>query len=202
MKAKQISGVPQQKNGGFHDTESQKVFENSSVAVQKFEILKEKFFSVNQWKSYCSEKLADFQLYDSYGNHLSRKPEIGDFIRIDIPGPGDAEAKGYDWVKITSIFSEKEDSYEKIIMCCSPSYIPGQMKNFHIAHFYGARASSCFMIAREGNYIKAAVYGRNERPNFEAGFLDKIRNIFIALGGMFGFSKIQWKSLTDGLLEL
>ena len=57
------------------------------------------------------------------------------------------------------------------------------------------------MITKEGNSLKVGVYGRNEKPNFNAGFLDKIRNFFIAAGGMFGVSKIQWKLIAEGLLD-
>jgi hypothetical protein len=201
MKAKQVPGVPPQKKGSFHDTESWKDFENSTVAIQKFEVLKERFFLVNQWKDYCSDKMADFKLYDSYGNQINRRPQIGDFIRIDIPGPGHVDGKGYDWVKIISISSEKENEYEKILISCSPSQVPAKMKNNHIAHFYSSQATSNFMVKRENNTIKFAIYGRNETPNFDAVFLDKIRNVLIAIGGMLGFSKIQWKCLTDGLVK-
>ncbi|ALR29542.1 hypothetical protein ATE47_02935 [Chryseobacterium sp. IHB B 17019] len=201
MKAKQIPGVPQQKKGSFHDTESQKYFENSSAAAQQFEILKKRFLNISQWKEYCGGNLADFKLYDSYGYFIERDPQIGDFIKIDIPGPGDTEAKGYDWVKIISIFSEKNDNYERILISCSPSIVPGEPKDYHIAHFYSAEATSNFMILRQDNCITTAVYGRNESPNFNTTFVNIIRNIFIAIGGMMGASKIQWKSLTDGLLD-
>ncbi|MDR6403707.1 MULTISPECIES: hypothetical protein [Chryseobacterium] len=201
MKAKEIPGVPQQKKGSFHDTESQKYFENSSAAAQQFEILKKRFLNISQWKEYCGGNLADFKLYDSYGYFIERDPQIGDFIKIDIPGPGDTEAKGYDWVKIISIFSEKNDNYERILISCSPSIVPGEPKDYHIAHFYSAEATSNFMILRQDNCITTAVYGRNESPNFKTTSVNITRNIFIAIGGMMGASKIQWKSLTDGLLD-
>lgn len=35
----------------------------------------------------------------------------------------------------------------------------------------------------------------------DAQIADKARNLAIALGGMVGISKIQWKILTDGLVE-
>ncbi|SDQ10138.1 hypothetical protein SAMN05421664_0483 [Chryseobacterium soldanellicola] len=201
MKAKVIAGVPQQKKGGFHDTESEKTFDNPAITSQKFEILKERFLSVNNWKKYCGKHSADFKLFDAYGNFVDKKSEIGDFIRIDIPGPGDVEAKGYDWVQIISMFDEEDDNFAKIIITCRPSVIPDKKKHRHIAHFYSDKASSTFIISREGNVLKTGVYGRNETPNFNTGFLNKIRNIFITLGGIAGISKIQWKTLSDGLLD-
>jgi hypothetical protein len=201
MKAKEISGVPQQKKGGFHDTESEKIFDNSEIASQKFKILKQRFFFINRWKDYCGDQLADFKLHDAYGNFLEQAPQIGNFIRIDIPGPGNAEAKGYDWVQIISMFEEDEGQYAKVIITCRPSSIPGKREDWHIAHFYSVQASSTFIISKEENLIKVGVYGRNESPNFNTGFLDKIRNLFISLGGIAGFSKVQWKVLSDGLLD-
>jgi hypothetical protein len=83
---------------------------------------------------------------------------------------------------------------------CRPSKVPNKLKSY-IAHFYSPAATSNLMIFKEGDTLKAGIYGRNETPNFKAGFLDKIRNFFIALGGMFGFGKMQWKILTKGLLN-
>lgn len=201
MKPKMIPGVPLQKEGGFHDTESQKYCNEYELAEQKFLILKERFFSINQWQKYSGENTADFRLYNSDGEPLERSPEIGDYIRIDIPGPGEAEAKGYDWVEVVNIFHQMADQFECFLVTCSPSKIPGNKENSHIAHFYSDEATSTFLISRNGKEIKAAIYGRNESPNFNARFIDKLRNIMVGLGGMMGVSKIQWKALSDGLLD-
>jgi hypothetical protein len=200
MKPKQINRVPQQQSGGFHDTESQKQFAPELLPL-KFDILKQRFFSVNLWKSYCGEGFAAFKLYDSEGNATERPPQKGDFMRIDIPGPGETEAKGYDWVEVTDICFEEDNYSESILITCSPSGNPQNKKNRHIAHFYSSRATSTFMIARTPTHLKAAVYGRNETPNFNAGCIDIIRNIMVAVGGMMGISKIQWKKLADGFLD-
>lgn len=200
MKPKPIKGVPQQKSGGFHDTESYKHFEPALIPL-KFEILKTRFCAVNQWKSYCGEAFAAFKLYNSNGNPIDRQPQKGDFIRINIPGPGEIEAKGYDWVEITDFCYYQDAHSESITMTCSPSTDPQLGKSSHIAHFYSSRATSTFMISRDPNQLKAAVYGRNETPNFNANWLDIIRNIIVATGGVLGIAKIQWKQLTDGLLD-
>lgn len=201
MKPKMIPGIPLQKKGGFHDTESQKYFNDPEVAEQKFLILKQRFFSINQWQKYTGKNTADFKLYNTEGKPLDRSPEIGDFIRIDIPGPGEAEAKGYDWVEVVNIFHQIADEFECFLITCSPSRIPGNNENDHIAHFYSDKATSTFLISRNGKEIRAAIYGRNESPNYKAAFIDKIRNIMVGLGGMMGVSKIQWKALSDGLLD-
>ncbi|MDR2235032.1 MAG: hypothetical protein LBE92_02825 [Chryseobacterium sp.] len=200
MKPKLIKGVPRQHSGGFHDTESRKNYEEALLPL-KFEILKKRFFSVTQWKSYCGDAFADFKLYDAEGKKADREPQKGDYMRIDIPGPGETEAKGYDWVEVTDICYEQDTFTESVRMTCRPSGDPQNKKSRHIAHFYSSRATSTFMISRTSGSLKAAVYGRNETPNFKAGFIDILRNLMVAAGGMMGVSKIQWKQLADGFLD-
>ncbi|KQT35700.1 hypothetical protein ASG22_01385 [Chryseobacterium sp. Leaf405] len=199
MKPKQIPGIPMQKKGGFHDTESIQQF-NVLEIHSKFDVLKERFFSINKWKEYCGNASAEFKHFDATGQFVDRIPVKGDLIRIGIPGPGTKEADGYDWVEIINISHKNTDTYESFLMMCRPCKAPHTLKGY-IAHFYSPAATSNLMIVKEGDTLKVGIYGRNERPNFNAGFLDKIRNFFIAFGGMFGFGKMQWKMLTEGLLN-
>ncbi len=199
MKPKQIKGVPEQKSGGFHDTETYVKFEKALIPL-KYETLKKRFFSVNQWKSYCGEPFAEFKLYTPNGSPVEREPQKGDFIRINIPGPGEIEAKGYDWVEITDICYYEDAHSERITMTCRPSQNPTD-ESRHIAHFYSSKATSTFMIQKYSTYLKAAVYGRNESPNLNAGFIDILRNVIVAIGGMLGIAKIQWKQLANGFLD-
>jgi len=202
MEAKQIPGVPEQKKGAYHDTESERSFESAELAAQNFEILKDRFFSVNRWKEYCGDLSADFRLFDCYGSYMDRMPRKGDYMRIDIPGPGDIKAKGYDWVEVVEIDDRcYGDELERYLMVCRPSAVP-QSKKEHISHFYSAESSSSFLISRGKDYIKAGIYGRNEVPNTSrTGFFGKIRNFLVSLGGFVQLTKIQWKSLADGLLD-
>jgi len=200
MSPKKFKGVPVQKFGGSHDTESRKAFEQDLIPL-KYKILKERFFSVNKWESYSGKAFAAFKLYNFDGNPVDREPQKGDFIRIDIPGPGEPEAKGYDWVEITDICFYQDSFSESISMTCRPSGDPQNKESRHIAHFYSSAASSTFMISRNIAHLKAAVYGRNERPNWNAQFIDVIRNLATAAGGMMGVAKIQWKQLTDSFLD-
>lgn len=199
MKPKQIPGVPQQKSGGFHDTESIRQYK-ATDADAKFEILKKRLFSINKWKEYSGKASSEFKHFSESGQPVERIPQRGDFIRIGIPGPGTAEAAGYDWVEIINIAHHQTGNKESYLISCRPSKDPNRPKS-RIAHFYRASATSNIMISREGDLLKAGVYGRNEKPNFDAGFIDKIRNFMVAVGGMMGFSKIQWKLLADGLLD-
>ncbi|HIB8181461.1 TPA: hypothetical protein ACWX1I_002867 [Elizabethkingia anophelis] len=196
------SRIPIQRKGGSHNTESRQYCGSREVAMQKFETLMTRFFSVHLWKSYCGDNFADFRLYDLNGSYTQRIPERGDYIRIDIPGPGTVEARGYDWVKIVEMdhrYSNDHQS-EDVIMICRPCRSPLDPKKY-ISHFYSSKATSTFIISKNNTYIKAGIYGRNETPNLNATFIDKFRNIMVALGAMVGIAKIQWKTLTDGFLD-
>lgn len=202
MKPKLIPGVPAQIKGGFHDTECRRDFENEEITTEKFSLLKERFLSINIWREYCGKNSADFKLFDLTGKLVTRNPRETDLIRIDIPGPANVEA-GYDWAKITRVSDKylKDDELENMVIICSPTQNPDNAANNHIAHFYSSNSSSIFMISRGKTYIQVGIYGRNETPNYaNAGFLDKVRNAMIAIGGIFGMSKIEWKCTAEGMI--
>jgi hypothetical protein len=198
MKPKNIPGVPQQVKGSFHDTESIKKIDKTEDLDIKFNILKQRFFAINNWKKYCSESSADFRLCDSSGKTVERLPEIGDYIRIDIPGPGGREGRSFDWVQIIQIDLGIPN---QVMIQCRPSKDPIKKHSRKIAHFYSNCATSTFFVSKGENTIKAGIYGRNESPNLKSGFFNAIRNWMIAIGGMLGFSKIQWKCLANGLVD-
>jgi hypothetical protein len=70
-----------------------------------------------------------------------------------------------------------------------------------VAHFFSDEATSNFIVQRRGLEVIAAVLGRNEKPNTGAEkIIDKARNTAVATGAVTAFSKLQWKSLVNGLL--
>ncbi|WP_054509511.1 hypothetical protein [Chryseobacterium sp. ERMR1:04] len=203
MKPKLITGVPTHEKGSFHDTESYRLSKEYQETVNQYKSLKNRLLSVNYWNYFTDGVGADFKLHDKEGNLKKGLPEIGDFIRIDIPGPGNFEARGFDWVQITDMYEkefENDEILEQLLLECRPSALPGKI-NAHIAHFYTSDATSTFIISRGKDFIKIGIYGRNETPNMDAQIADKARNLTIALGGMVGISKIQWKILVDALVE-
>ena len=202
MKAKKIPGVPNHYKGAHFETENLRFFDDHTLVVQQFELLKDRFFTINYWKHYCVNLSADFKLFDANGSYVNRIPIEGDFIRIDIPGPGNPQTKGYDWVLIVKIDTQCYDSeLERYLMTCRPSKSPGS-KNKNIAHFYTEASSSNFLISRGKEYIKVGIYGRNEVANFSrTGLLGKVRNFMISVGGFLRLTKFQWKGLAEGLLD-
>ena len=203
MKPKLIPGIPEQKKGNFHDTESRRLFDDVESTKLAFEVLKNRFLDINNWKNHCKEKSADFKLFDPVGNHINNRPKENDLIRINIPGPGNPESNGYEWAKITQITDQNlaVGEEESLTLICEPTTIPGKDNNSHIAHFYSEGSTSNFKITRGSKYIKIGIYGRNETPNMNTTLAGKIRNLLIGVGGMFGMSKIQWKVFADEILK-
>lgn len=71
-----------------------------------------------------------------------------------------------------------------------------------VAHFFDEETTSSFLVKREGKKVTVGVYGRNEKPNTNTEtVVDKLRNAAIAAGAISGFSKLQWKSLVNGLVK-
>lgn len=203
MEAKKCPGIPSQIKSAFHDTESQKNFNVPELAAQKYIELKKRFLDVNHWKDYCGKGSTDFKLYNDLGEALERVPQVGDFVRVDIPRPGDRHAGGFDWVRIVDLSAQfvKGDEIESQLMICRPSRMPGDTSG-KISHFYSQEATSSFRIARGRDFIRVEIYGRNEIPNYsKTGFINKIRNLIITLGGFAKVTKIQWKCLADGMLD-
>ncbi|WP_445430816.1 hypothetical protein [Chryseobacterium indoltheticum] len=199
-KAKEIPGVPAQKKGAFHDTESIKYFETKDMAIQAYHLIKDKFFRINSWASYCNYSFADFKLFDEKGDETFGKPQKGDYVRIKITACPDLDTP-YFWVQIQNVFTDNIGDNQKICIVFAPSYAPGGDKN-RIEHFYSRHSTSTFTVCRQNRKIIVAVYGRNETPNLRTNFLNKIKNIITALLSIAGMSKIQWKSFTNSLIDL
>lgn len=188
--------TPENEKGIQTNTETSIELADENEAKNFFEAARKRLANVNHWHETAGSATADFQLTDANGNEVSRQVQKGDHFRISIPAPGPVTGSGYDWVQVEHI----EDQDDCLAIQVRPSTNP---LNDHedIAHFFKDEATSTFMVKREGKKITAGVYGRNEQPNTEAeNPVDKIRNVAVATGAVAGFSKLQWKSLVNGLV--
>ncbi|MBA4850463.1 hypothetical protein [Emticicia sp. BO119] len=192
--------IPAQREGTAYDTISEKIFPTEKLAKAHFNVVRDRLLAINHWHKVSADEKTVFELVDGRGEQVERLPAIGDFIRIDIPGPINHTGNGFDWVKIEDIFEDEEIHEEFISIRVRPSSNP-EKHSPEVAHFFDDTATSTFIVKRESNKISAEVHGRNEKPNLEdVDLIDKIRNTFVAFGGILGASKIQWKSFTEGLL--
>ena len=194
--------IPDQQTGVKTNTETSIELPSADEAKVFYEKVKQRLLNVNGWHDRAGSLTATFQLTDREGEEVDRPARKDDHFKIDIPGPGPETGDGYDWVQVEAIEETENEDQQTIAMRVRPATNPTNDRK-DVAHFFSDDATSCFMVIRENKKITAAVYGRNEKPNTDtetAG--DKARNAAIATGAITGFSKLQWKSLVNGLLRI
>ena len=129
---------------------------------------------VNGWHKVAGILSAKFQLISPDNKEGDREAQLGDYLRIIIPGPVCEIGDG----------------------CAAPFNNSNQT-----AHFYDTDACSCFIVMRLSTEVVVWILERNLTPNDEGENLaDKIREVVVGLTAMAVGSKIQWKSLADGLI--
>jgi len=193
--------VPDQQTGRAIDAFSTVELENEEDAKAFFGQAKENLRDVNHWKTIAGTISATFQLVDAKGKEVRRKAEKGDHFKIDIPGPGTKTGEGFDWVQIEEVENVSLPDGERFGFRVRPTDNPQNEKK-DVAHFYSDESTSSFVVERRNNTVTASVHDRNTKPNTDANKpIDKIRDAIVGAAGVTTFSKIQWKNLTDGLVN-
>ena len=195
--------VPQQQEGIEKNLSYKIDLDTVENAEDWFVDSKERMLDVNNWQKHAPLVSASFQLTDSHGHNMGRHARKGDYIKIDIPGPGPAAGEGYDWVVIEAIeYDDYPDlGMESFAMHVRPSVDP-QHKGEGIAHFFSNNATSTFVVERRGKHMAAYYYGRNESANTDAGVVDAARNTVVAIAAWMGLSDAQWANIITGFIEL
>ena len=166
-----------------------------------FQIVKTRLAEVEKWHTLAGFMSAEFQLTDDAGNAISRILQPGDYLRVDIPGPGSKEGDGYDWARIEDVRSMEDPEWEGFGFRVRPSHNPTGDKN-ETAHFYDDNASGTFEVLRENNVVTAWIVDRNIQPNTEpVSLIDKVRDSVVGMSALIKFSEIQWQHLANGLLK-
>jgi len=191
--------IPAQYVGTSMDALEERIASSIEEAKTYFKTASAKLLAVNKWGDYAG--MSAFQLIDVHGVKAERDAQEGDFIRIDIPGPGSQAGKGYDWVMIKEVRNISERDNEILALTVRPCAHPLKQDG-DTAHFLKDAATSTFVIKRDGFRVTAEEHGRNEVPNTAAGTLfDKSRNFMVGMAAKLGLSYPQWKSLVKGLLK-
>ena len=194
--------IPKQEIGKQYDNLETVICADGIQAKRKYESSCKKLLQISNWGKIGDSILkTEFYLCDKEGNEIKRDPKIGDFIRIDLSGPGSKSGEGYDWVCIEEIVKiEAEREYEFTSIKVRPAACPLN-KSTAIAHFFDAAATSTFIVSRNKNVVSAQIHGRNEEPNKLTEIVtDNVRNTVIAKFAAIKFSDIQWRSLCKGLI--
>jgi len=203
MKRKDLLGIiPGQFKGQELEVDASKVTGNQTAAQTLYELAKKKLFSVNDWHEIVAGLTARFQIVDQDGNEVSRIVNKGDYLRINIPGPGNKEGDGYDWVVVEDLKEINKEDFQSAGFRVRPTENPFGKKN-ETAHFYSNETTSSFIIIRENVTVVSWIVDRNMKPNTESeSVVDKVRDVMVGVSGIAGFSKVQWQGLADGLLEI
>lgn len=195
----QKSQVPEQRIGSEMNALHKISLKNVDQALHFFNIVKTRLLDVNNWTKIAGN-LSQFQLCDEQGQPVHRLAKQGDYIRINIPGPGTHTGDGYDWVRIENITLTAGDQQEILSMRARPAPNPTSL-NDDTAHFLTDEATSTFQVKRFGAVITAEEHARNEVPNVDLdNNTDKIRNSIVGWAAKLGLSYPQWKALVKGLL--
>ena len=195
--------IPAQHTGDRSDIEEHLDTSTSRQAHSTFVEAARRLLNINEWKDLSGPLSAAFVLTDDAGSKLDRTPKPGDFIRINIPGPGTATGEGYDWVRIESIDDKPDPAGKQESLAMRVRPVPNPVNNEpDVAHFFDNAATSTFMIERKDLRVIASVHGRNEQPNKDVERpVDKMRNTVIANVATSGVAARQWTMLTKGILK-
>lgn len=202
MERKDYTGIiPVQYTGKEIEAKAHVDFDDENAAIAFYTEAKNRLLNVNKWHELAGVLSARFQLIDTNGREVDRNAEKNDYFKIDIPGPGSSEGNGYDWVRVEEVKEINEGHIESIGFRVRPSQNPFTNKN-EIAHFYSEDATSNFIVIRDGRKVIAWIVDRNIKPNDTPGSLtDKIRDTYVGIGAMTMFSKAQWQSLANAIVN-
>lgn len=194
--------VPAQYTGEEIEAEASVDLQDEHQAKTFYLIAKERLLNVNNWHKLAGLISAHFKLTDNAGKEIQRQIQKGDFLKIDIPGPGSKGGDGYDWVCIEELKEMSETNIQSIGFRVRPANNPSGDKS-ETAHFYSDESTSNFIVTREQKKITAQIIDRNIKPNKHAHSLtDKIRDTAVGMSAIEMFSKIQWQNLAEGLIKI
>ncbi len=191
--------VPAQESGSEMNAVQEATFDTAEEATAFYEIAKQRLLNVNHWDDVAKLPSSTFILCDPSGNRITRNVQLGDYLKIDIPGPGTSTGDGYDWVTVEFIEEQHRNGADIMSFRVRPTDNP-QSEEKAVAHFFDDAATSTFQVQKIGNVVTAEVHGRNETPNTKTDHvMDNIRNTMVGLGAKVGASYPQWKGLVAGI---
>lgn len=194
--------IPEQIKGKSTNAKDCVILSEQQQANEAFAHACARMLNVNEWHEYSGFASARFIITDTHGNECKRAVQKGDYIKIDIPGPGPHSGGGYDWVIVEAIESNADFSTEQDFcgMMVRAANNPLTNKS-DTAHFFTSDATSTFIIKKNTCTVTSFYYGRNEELNVGTKkVLDKVRNAVIGSMGMAGISELQWKRLINSFL--
>jgi hypothetical protein len=195
--------LPENKSGKKVDLTADITCTTPDAALERFELACKRLLSPFLWQKLCGLGSPVFELVTDKCEPITRLARQGDYIRIDIPGPGPSAGEGYDWVQVSTLEDHRENAGDekylgmKLTPCASPI-----KDGSEIAHFFDSEASSSFIVRIENNTVTVDYYGRNEKINNHTdSIIDNVRNTTMGLGAQAGLSELQWSVLIRAFLK-
>lgn len=197
MKAK----VPGQHSGKQMDLKASRSFKSAEKTLDLYHTVRHRLLHPDSWDEITRVPGTEFKLVDSSGRQLQRGLREGDYLRINIPGPGSPSGEGYDWVQVDNVTEEASGKEAMISVTLRPAPNP-KNDDPEVAHFFTGLASSTLSAEARNREVITRYSGRNEHINEKNENLsDKIRNIIVGMLAKAGASKVQWQQLIERLLE-
>ena len=193
--------VPIQQSGSKMDARSETILADTAESILFYHEVKARLLDVNNWDKVCGTSATTFQITLPNGTETNQL-EVGNLIKIDIPGPGTLAGDGYDWVEVERIeANEPGELYEWKGFTVRPCHSPLQPQ-MGVAHFFSDTATSTFIVGRDDKTVWAEMHGRNEVPNADTEkVFDGLRNAMVGWTAKMGLSYPQWKLLMEGLVK-
>ena len=194
--------VPSQRKGAHFDIKTLVHLNDREEALYHYATCREKLLHISLWGTYSGEGPKVFILIDVDGNEVHRCAEVGDYVKIHLPGPRSFKGDGADWVRVERIHEEKNKRLDEVLIAITlrPCVNP-HLQDKDIAHFYDDHSTNTLIVCRHKTEINASIHGRNELMNTETDWLDRLRNMVVALPAKAGFSNPHWKKLAKGLIS-
>jgi hypothetical protein len=195
------AAIPPQRKGAHFDVKVAEQMKDREEAVYHYTNCREKLLHVSLWGTYSGDGPEVFILTDAEGNQVHRAGEVGDHVKIHLPGPRSFKGDGADWVRVERIYEDRNKQLDEVMTaitlrpCANPC-----LKDNEIAHFYDDQSTNTILVCRHKIEISASAHGRNELINTETDWLDQVRNLAVGLPAKAGLSTPHWKKLAKGLI--
>lgn len=89
--------MPSQKKGNHTTAQIHSKTKSREEALKQFDLAKHRLLDINSWQKISGKGSAEFKLTDKKGQVLkSKRPRVGNLIRIKLPAPGNKAGDGYD----------------------------------------------------------------------------------------------------------
>ena len=167
--------IPENSKGKSLDINRQVVEATLKEACKTFDRACKRLLNPPVWYLIAGELSAKFTLQKSDNKRDTKLVAVGDYLAIDVPGPGLKAGEGFHWVRVEVLEENTEPyCYASIIMRLRASKNPCP-KDAGIVHFFDGEATSTFIIKRMGKTVYESYYGRNEIANTaNIPLLDKV----------------------------